>query len=295
MNSALPFEYNRSQAEYNHTAKPQYLAENHLWGASIDPALSRQAAENTIIAIIDTGVDFRSPYLQAARYTEPDGYELPDITDHGTKVAGILVGQGEEYRGLLPDERIISVQLEKTATDEVSIHSLIQAVETAVRYHPDIINISAGTRKDDPELHALIKTVKEQGIIIVAAAGNTGSEVCDYPAAYDEVIAVGSVDRRKRISSFSSTSEKIAIYAPGEKIATVAEESIVSFSGTSAATPFVTALVALLIAADPSLDFEAIQEILIDSADQVQQGNSQTVKVINYNRAIETIMRRRAA
>ena len=232
-------------------------------------------------------MDYKSSFSGNFEYFKTDPTNKTNLDDHGVKVAGIIAGQGKNYRGLLPGVKLISIKFGNTQSN---IKLLVDAIKTAIYYHPDIINISAGTRKDDPELHDVIKKAKEEGIIIIASAGNTASNLCDYPAAYNEVLAVGSVDKNRRISSFSSTSEKIDVYAPGQKVKTNVGNSIVEFTGTSAATPFVSGLVAILKAIDPSLDFNAIKSILENSSDKLTQQHYRKVKIINYANAIKIVL-----
>lgn len=71
---------------------------------------------------------------------------------------------------------------------------MVAAIDWAIEQDVDIINISFGTTVDSEEIHAAIRRAYDAGILIVAAAGNNG--VVEYPAAYDEVVAVGAVDAK---------------------------------------------------------------------------------------------------
>lgn len=265
----------------------QYSAFSELWDTDVNPLLILETKRETTIAVIDTGVDFNSSFLENSQYIKANLSSENKISDnHGTKVAGIIAGQGEEYKGLLPGENLISINYGDTKTD---LKHFIEAIDTAISYLPDVINISAGTNKDDPELHAVIKKASELGIIVIAASGNTSSDDSEYPAAYDEVLAVGAVDKNRKITNFSSRSDKIDVYAPGYKVKTIVGNSIVDFSGTSAAVPFVSGLVAILKAIDPSLDSHTVKRIIEKSSDEVIQ-EDKTIKIINYENAIRMII-----
>jgi len=81
----------------------------------------------------------------------------------------------------------------------------------------------------------------------IAACGNDGIEFAEYPAAYPEVLSVGSIDRNFNITANSNFGPNIKIYAPGEDILTILPYSgTTRIAGTSVATPFVTSLVAII-------------------------------------------------
>ena len=82
---------------------------------------------------------------------------------------------------------------------------------------------------------------------MVAASGNSGTEENFYPAAHDGVIAVGGVDKTGKPCSFSTRGQHVALSSPGEGIVSANLHGYAKASGTSFATPFVTATAALLV------------------------------------------------
>ncbi len=204
------------------------------------------------------------------------------------KVANIIAGQGLGYKGVIPGEKILFIDYGDKVSD---IKYLVEAIKIAIQNKPDVINISVGTNKDYEELHKIIQEADDQGIVIVAAAGNTGSEFCEYPAAYNEVIGVGACDNREKISNFSIISDKIDVYASGYRVKTISNNSLVEFTGTSASTPFVSSLVAILKGINPSLDVNELKKILEKSSDKLTF-NGKVYKIINYTNAIKLTIER---
>ena len=108
--------------------------------------------------------------------------------------------------------------------------------------------MSLGGSSPPPELHEAIKAAYSLGIVIVAAAGNEGASTPIYPAAYPEVIAVGAIDSNGNVPSWSNRNPEIV--APGVDIlSTYPRDSYETLSGTSMATPHVSATAALIQAA----------------------------------------------
>jgi subtilisin family serine protease len=125
--------------------------------------------------------------------------------------------------------------------------------------------------QDDPRPHTeVVRYALARGVLLVAASGNSGNEERYYPAAHEDVIAVGAVDDSLSPCSFSTRGEHVALCAPGRDIWTCGLEGYACVSGTSFAAPFVAAVCALMLAHAQSrawpLDPQTAREILVESA-----------------------------
>ena len=131
----------------------------------------------------------------------------------------------------------------------------------------DIINISFGTRTDSEAMHAAIQRAYAAGILIVAAAGNNG--VVEYPAAYEEVIAVGAINPTGERAEGSAVGDELELVAPGVQIvSTGAFGGLCVAGGTSLAAPHVTAVASILWQKDKTVSADFIRSLLAFTANQ---------------------------
>lgn len=144
------------------------------------------------------------------------------------------------------------------------LKNLKKAVDLAVNLGVDIINISCGTRKADEELQVSIKRACDNGIIVIAAAGNQLNDEILYPAAYNDVIAVGSISKNDEILSPKGNFDKDIVYLPGECIVTTsATNEYDSISGTSASTAIMSGIVALILEESPDIESKQIVNLIV--------------------------------
>ncbi len=249
---------------------PTFLAaDNPDWGVERIEApevWDTTSGQGLRIAVVDTGIDYSHPDLQA-RFaggydTVNEDSDPADDHGHGTHVSGIIAADLNEagLAGVAPQASIYS--LKALASDGTGyISDLVEAIDWAMEQDAAVINFSLGSSYDSSILESKINEAARQGIMLVAAAGNTNGGSVLYPAAYDSVISVSATDSSDNFASFSSVGAEIA--APGVSInSTVPGGGYASWSGTSMAAPHVTATVALMI----SNDQEDIRENLRNSA-----------------------------
>ena len=153
------------------------------------------------IAIIDTGVDYNHPDLFGfgpngkviGGYDFVDNDNEPiDTNGHGTGVAGIIAADGN-LKGVAPKAKLLAYRVSATG-ESVSSEFIVNAVHRAIKEKVDIINISLGVNKTNEELDRAVSEAVKSGIIVVAAAGNSGPGIhtIGSPAESIDVITVGA-------------------------------------------------------------------------------------------------------
>ena len=122
---------------------------------------------------------------------------------------------------------------------------LAQGITAAVDNGADVINISLGTYGNSLLVERAVQYADANGAVIIASSGNEGFEQPAFPAGYNEVYAVGAVDREGTLVDFSNTGDTLDITAPGlEVFAAWTDGRYIEFTGTSASAPYVAAAVA---------------------------------------------------
>jgi len=222
------------------------------------------------------GMDFSNAHLGKAYVnTSPADYH-----GHGTHVAGII-------KGVYEDVKIIPVKyFNQNASGEQNLENSIKALEYAVDLGVDIINYSGGGPEADPKNKkrelAIVKKAQKKGIILVAAAGNNGSNIDIkqnnyFPASYnlDNIISVGAYNEDLQLISSSNYGVKtVEVAAPGYKInsstTSMGTTDAFAMSGTSQATAFVSGIAALLKSAYPGLSYKQIKSAIVLSCHKIK-------------------------
>lgn len=212
--------------------------------------------EGIKVAVLDTGVAYNHPDLSGAILDMKDFTNSPsgpyDIQNHGTHVAGVIAAR-DNTTGVVGVAPQAGLLIAKVLGDNGSggEAGIIRGVEWALEKDADIISMSLGSAYETPELRKILNEAIKKGKFVICAAGNDGPQLdsVTYPGKYEEIITVGSIDRRRNISWFSSKGRQVDIVAPGDEIlSTIPSNGYGQMSGTSMATPFVTGLAALMLA-----------------------------------------------
>lgn len=217
------------------------------------------------IALLDGPVDQTHPSLAAANLTllgtliSGSANQGP-ASQHGTHIASVIFGQhGSPVRGIAPGCRGLIVPVfsdgPHSSITPCSQIDLARAITQSVEHGANVINISGGELSPSDEPHPLlanaVRLCAENGVLIVAAVGNDGCECLQVPAAVPSALAVGAMDAQGLPLDFSNWGEAYqtqGILAPGENILGAAPGGDVTVkSGTSYATPIVSAIAALLL------------------------------------------------
>ena len=208
-------------------------------------------AQTIIVAVIDSGIcadheDLSNRILQGWDYVENDA-QPDDLYGHGCSVAGVIAANtnnGIGISGIAPNAQILPMRvLDQRGLGTHS--SVARAIVDAANQGADLINLSLGGAVSSTVLENAVQYAISRGLIVVAAAGNTQGGDVFYPAAYPDVIAVGSVNQALEHSPFNAVGP-IDVYAPGENIVALKlDNQYGGVSGTSFAAPQVAGIIAL--------------------------------------------------
>lgn len=229
------------------------------------------------VAVLDSGLDY-DPDIPFAEREDFLGEEYvhpvyQDYTGHGTSVAGLICARKNDDRisGIAANVDLYVARI-LDANNEAPVERVIEAVNWAIEKKVNILHMSFGTKEYSEELEAVIEKAYDQGILIIAAAGNDGTAAEDestveYPAAFDHVIAVGATNTENKKTSTSSSGAELDVVAPGDQILAMgAFNGVVVEEGTSVSAAQVTGVAAVLWGKHPSMSNEFIKHLLVDSA-----------------------------
>lgn len=224
------------------------------------------------VAVLDSGVDVTHSALKGAEVVEVSMMEgEPSAPGHGTAVASIIAGKSETLKGVAPAASILSIRVldEEGQGDSFTVaEGIVEAVDRGA----DIVNLSLGGEGSSLLLEQAVQYAQSKGVTIVAAVGNEGRNGVAFPARYEGVIGVASVDAKGTASSFSNYGEGVDLAAPGVGVYSAwAEEGIVSFSGTSTASAFVSGALAAEFSRNPDLPREQAVDLLYKFANESEK------------------------
>lgn len=268
------------------------LDRNHIYRPESETGATshRQAVPTAVcsspmkVGMVDTAIQTDHPsftgvriiqkhFLDAATLARP--FREPDT--HGTAVASLLVGHGPEQGvASLPRATLVNASVffsrNQQASGATLLH-LIKGLNWLVSQQVDLINISmAGP--DNRLLARVIQRVAAAGIPLVAAVGNAGPAAPPlYPAAYPDVIGVTAVDRHHRVYRWANRGDQVDFAADGVDV-DVADSGggITQLSGTSLATPRVTAQLACRLAVSKAPLPELVKQLADQAVDLGQSG-----------------------
>ncbi|MGA9761125.1 MAG: S8 family serine peptidase [Gaiellaceae bacterium] len=247
---------------------------------------------NTVVAVIDTGVQLNHPDLG----TFVPGYDFvnndsdpSDDGGHGTAVAGIIAGQGNNGLGIVGTCwgcRIMPVKV-LGASGFGSDSAVAAGIVWAVDHGAGVINLSLGGASSSQTLADAVTYAQNHSVVVVAAAGNDSEwQVPSYPAAYPGVISVGAIDEDGYYYLFSNWGSWVMVDAPGCTNTTHLSDSVrpdslyynlgspyasyyttpSEFCGTSAAAPFVAGLAGLARSYNPSASAYSVASAIEQTA-----------------------------
>ena len=193
------------------------------------------------VCVIDTGIE---PHEDLPLIT----VDRSDSDGHGTHVAGILAGIRGNQKGVKGIAKLLSISSYQAIGNplEGTLMDLLTAMEQGRREQCKLFNLSLGFPGYSRILYETLSEYGRQGLILVAAAGNSGTDQDVLPASHPMVIGVGSFSTPNKISDFSNRGNNLLISLPGEDIySTSPGNSYSRKSGTSMAAPILTGIIAM--------------------------------------------------
>lgn len=273
-----------------------YQYQWHLPLTNIPEAWDLSTGEGVTVAIIDTGVNpfGRDSFGSTGENRVLRGYNaivgLPggiDFEGHGTHVAGV-VGQetnnGVGVAGIAYGANILPVKVLNILGVGLD-NWIISGIRWATDHGADVINLSLGSFNNSKALEDAVNYAYENGVTVVAAAGNSGDGEVMYPAAYENCIAVGAVDYDKVLTDYSNYGDTLDLVAPGGdnnvdlngdgNVDGILQENFGFlgfnwgywyYTGTSFSSPHVAGVAALVKSIHPDYGPDEIKQVLQDTA-----------------------------
>jgi subtilisin family serine protease len=302
---------------------------DEMWGLkklSPSNAWKYSTGEDTLVAVLDTGVDYNHPDLKANIWQDPVsknyGYDFfetdndpMDITGHGTQVAGIISSITNDIGvlGLAYNAQILPLRV---GGDEGILSSaVIKAIDKAIELRVDVINASYGGYNYSRLQEEAYRRAYDQNIVLVGAAGNDNRNLSTYPAKLSTFISVAASDEVNEKASFSNYASDITVAAPGSFIlSTIGNDTTMAKDypelllkmetpehgyyldfGTSFAAPFVSALAALLKSYAPEFTVPEIKSLIEKGATPLKDNAGLGAGLINAAKSLEEAAKLKSA
>jgi len=244
---------------------------------------SKSRGRSVKIGVIDTGADYRHPDIRHAlcRGINILDHRFPaeDDNGHGTHIAGTIAAgaaaTGRGIRGVAPGAEIYPVKaFDREGSAYVS--DIVLAIDWCLANGMHIINMSFGMPDYSQSLHDAVREAWDNKVTVVASAGNSGKPAeVDFPARCSFAIAVGALNRRGRIASFSNRGNEVDVYAPGEAIYSAwLKGRYNELNGTSMAAAHVSGTVALILAKRREMSPDAVRRVIVRSSSPLAGADS---------------------
>lgn len=202
---------------------------------------------NVKVAVLDSGIGEHETLagLRRERVKMVEGKEEPH--GHGTSMASLIGGRVYPAEGVAPGVELLDIWV-ADARGMSNTALVASGIMAAVDKGAQVINISLGSFGSSLMLQNAVQYAINNGVVIVAAAGNEQLNQLAYPAAFPGVISVGAVDAQRKQAYFSNSGKSLTLAAPGVGIVSAYPGGqVVVGSGTSQATALTTGAVATLL------------------------------------------------
>ncbi len=310
---------------------PEYTLQWYLRNIRADKVWDEGATgQGVIVAVVDTGVDLTNPEFKdstSGRTSLVPGYNaftrssdpqaVQDDNGHGTSTSGVTAALKDNNKGIVGiahNAKVMPIKAMDEAgegEDSIIADGIIWAVDNGAK----IINLSIGSEAQSKILDDALKYAVNKGCLLVGASGNKKGSVelqsdtirgsitnkVAFPGADPNVLAVSAVDRYDNITDFSLLGPEVRLSAPGNRILTTfwseTDTGLAYSTGTSIATPMVSAAAALLWSGYPELSAQDIEQAMFSSAsDQGARGQDDQYGFgrVDVYRAFQTLQEQRS-
>ncbi|MCA9779987.1 MAG: S8 family serine peptidase [Candidatus Eremiobacteraeota bacterium] len=274
-----------------------------------------------LIAVIDTGIDYNHPDLQANVWTNPgeipgdgidndnngviddvhgynafaDNGDPMDGHSHGTHCSGTIAGvgnNGQGVTGVMQDANLMAVKI-FSDSGRTSVDAIVRGIAYSAKMGADITSNSWGGGQRSEAIYDAFRT---NDALHVIAAGNSNydnDKRDNFPSNYDldNIVAVAATTHTDERASFSQWGAKnVDVAAPGKDIySTVPGNKYASYSGTSMATPHVSGGAGLIMSEYPEASNAEVKARLIHGSDRVSSLNDISVSDgrVNFASSLE--------
>jgi subtilisin family serine protease len=249
----------------------------HARAVRLLPAWDRTTGSpDVVVAVLDTGIHFRHPDLLGKvlpGWDAVDDDPSPvDDNGHGTFVAGIAgarASNGEGVAGVASGSPLLPVKVldqDGQGTDA----DIIEGIVWAADHGADVLNLSLSGPGRSAALDAAVRYAVDRDVVVVAASGDHGSEIPEYPAASPGAVSVGATDADGRLAHFSSWGDTVDLVAPGMDVASTAlGGGYAKGDGTSFSAPLVAGVATLLRSVEPDLAARDVGNRVVNSSKDI--------------------------
>lgn len=248
-------------------------------------------SSNIIVAVFDSGIQMDHPDLNnisSVCYNIEDSTNTNVITyPHGTRCAGVIGATSNNnigIAGICPSSPIISICKGNTGVSVDDGRRIANGFYFALENNASVVNCSWHVAENDFVRNA-IDSIVNCGIVVVASASNRGVDSVAFPASMTNVIGVGAIYKDGSRHRYSNYGDSLNVVAPGSNIFTTDLNSgyYDFFEKTSAATPHVSAIAALMRSVNPNLTPAQVKTIIEQTAQRIRNVNTDPINgVYNY-------------